>query len=221
MRYKLVFIGSTGGGVLSRLLQHRSVRENVHEVVSDRSCGFLDVALSASVPAVCLDTASGEDFSQRLARRYQSEANLIFISFYTKIFTTEFLSSQQGKVFNCHPSILPACKGMQGFEDTLASGSLFMGCSLHQVDEGVDTGKCQIQAALPLNRDLSYEENRHRIFLAQYYSSLQFCCWVIDQRLTVSSTGGASVTNTKWNLSSFAPNLDADLFTRMGISDEL
>ena len=221
MNYKMVFIGSTGGGVLSKLLHHPEIRAITHEVISDRKCGFIDIAASASVRFACIDTTSGSEFSRLLSSRYCNETQLIFMSFYTKLFESDFLHSQKGKVFNCHPSILPSCKGMHGFEDTLKSTSLFMGCSVHQVDEGMDSGMCQIQAALPLDRNLTNAQNRHKIFLAQYYSALQFCCWIIDQRMNISSEGVAFVSNNKWDMGCFAPNLDGDLFRRMGIVNEL
>src|SRR5690606_11458880 len=139
---------------------------------------FLDIAAAAGMATVKLPARDGLEFSSALHARFRGQANLIFFSFYTRLLSGALLHAQKGRLFNCHPSILPAFKGLHGFEDTLASNSLLMGCSLHQIDAGIDTGGCVLQAALPLDRRLPTPHLRHRIFLAQYYTALQFLLWV-------------------------------------------
>lgn len=221
MDYKIVFIGSTGGGVLSRLLPHAFVKAVTHEVVSDRQCGFLDVAVKNDVSAVKLASSDGDRFSDHLIERYENAKNLVFISFYTKLFSGRFLINKRGLIFNCHPSILPSFKGMHGFEDTLASSAMFMGCTLHQVDEGIDSGRTVIQAAIPLDRQLPLAQNRHKIFLAQYYSTLQFIRWITEGRLRIDGEGQASIGGCFYKPAIFSPNLDADFFAYVGEVNEL
>jgi phosphoribosylglycinamide formyltransferase 1 len=220
MPYRLVFIGSTGGAVLSQVACHALTRGVTLEVVSDRPCGFLDVARRNGIDAVELTSVDGPAFSRALAQRYAGRADLVFLSFYTRLFRDPFLSQHQGRLFNCHPSLLPAFPGTQGFEDTLASSALFMGATLHAVDAGIDTGPALLQAALPLDRSLPVAENRHRIFLAQVYSALQFVRWVAEDRLRIGP-GGAHVADARFGLSAFSPNLDPDLFDAFGITDSL
>lgn len=224
MPRQIVFIGSTGGGVLSRLARHSFVRTMTREAVADRPCGFLEVARAHGIPAVCLDAANGAAFSDALQQRYVGQDDLLFLSFYTRLFSGEFLARQQGRLFNCHPSLLPIAPGMNGFEDTLAAGCLFMGCTLHAVDSGIDTGAPVLQAALPIDRSRPTADNRHRIFLAQYYTSLQFLRWIRDDRLTFAADGRPEIRDARWQPSPFAPNLDADfadLLAAVGETDEL
>jgi phosphoribosylglycinamide formyltransferase-1 len=219
--YKVVFVGSTGGGVFSKLVQHEFVKNITHEVVSDRECGFLEVASKNGVNNIKLETNDGHRFSDYLNERYRPLNNLIFLSFYTKLFRGRFLANKSGAIFNCHPSILPAFKGMSGFEDTIASSATFMGCTLHQVDEGIDTGRIVIQAAIPLDRQLPVSLNRHKIFLAQYYSTLQFLRWVSEDRLKIDISGQIFVEGCFYAPSVFSPNLDLDFFDFIGAVNEL
>lgn len=218
---RLVFIGSTGGGVLSRVASHAFVRHMALEAVSDRPCGFLDVAAHNGIPAICLPAADGATFSDLLAARYGGRGDIVFLSFYTRLFRGAFLAAQRGRILNFHPSLLPAFPGMHGFEDTLASGSLFMGCSVHEVDAGIDTGPCLLQAALPLDRRLPVAQNRHRLFLAQVYSALQLIRWLGGQRLCQGPEGRWTLTGAAFGPGSFAPNLDADFFDFIGEADAL
>jgi phosphoribosylglycinamide formyltransferase 1 len=210
---RVVFIGSTGGAVLARLLRHRRVRAMVLEAVSDRACGFLQVAQAAGVSAVQLDAADGTAFSELLLQRYGQQLDgLAFLSFYTRLFRGRFVEATAGRVFNFHPSLLPAFAGMHGFEDTLASRARFMGATVHEVDAGTDTGAIVLQAALPLDRSRPVAENRHRLFLAQCTSALQLLRWLQDGRLHKGSDGHWTVQGARHAPGVFAPNLDADLF---------
>lgn len=221
VKYSIVLIGSTGGGVLNKLLAHPFVSESVREVVSDRACGFLSVAEKFGIASVLLAAETGHEFSLKLSERYRSEQNVIFISFYTRLFSAAILQQHPGRFFNCHPSILPAFKGMNGFGETLSSSALFMGCTLHQVDSGIDSGKCIIQAAIPVDRTLPEQQNRHKIFLAQYYSTLQFIKWIAEERITLAEDELMRVRGLAYSPAIFSPNLDADFFTVTGLSDEL
>ena len=220
-KQKMVVVGSTGGAVFSKVAQHSFIKEMVLEAVSDRDCGFLSVAKSYGIPTRRIDATSGAIFSDELHETYSEEENVFFLSFYTKLFRGKFVSENRGRILNCHPSILPAFKGMKGFEDTVEYGSRFMGCTLHQVDEGMDTGRPIIQSAIPLNPTLSLQQNRHKLFLAQYYTTVQFLRWVHDGRFEFLVGAGFSVNNVKYDNSMHSPNLDEDLFELIGEANEL
>lgn len=211
-----MIIGSTGGGVFSRLASHKLVRDMTLEVIADRDCGILTVAKSNGIKDVLIPSRSGLDFSNQLLRRYESREDLIFLSFYTRLFQGEFIAQHRGRIFNCHPSLLPAFKGMNGFEDTLSSGAMFMGCTLHEIDSGMDTGRPVIQAAIPLDRAQSPEDNRHKVFLAQYYSTLQFIRWIHDSRLSHDKDMSFTLNGVNYEPTPFSPNLDADFFEFCG-----
>lgn len=217
---KLVFIGSAGGGVLSKLVQHAFVREMALEAVSDRDCGFLDVAGAAGMAAIKLDARDGGAFSAALHARYRDRDDLVFISFYTRLFAGDFLRKNRGRILNGHPSLLPAFKGLRGFEETLASGCRFMGSTVHVVDEGIDSGAAIIQAALPIDRSLPVAENRHKVFLSQVYATLQTLRWIKEGRLALMPDG-FRLAGATFLPATFSPNLDADFFDFIQEDDQL
>lgn len=215
---KLVFITSTGGAVLGKLFEHKIVRENTFCVVSDRDCGALLKAKNKDVFTTLLSSRDGLEFSIKLNEKF-SDKKLIYISFYTKLLTNEFLEARKGFVFNCHPSVLPACKGLNGFGDTLNSNSLFVGCTLHEFNLDLDSGRSVIQCALPLDRRLGEAVNRHKVFLMQYYSTLQFIKWVIEGNFTPGVNW--QLNQSHFNESAFSPNLDKDFLKFFDVSYEL
>jgi phosphoribosylglycinamide formyltransferase-1 len=218
---KIVFLVSKGGGVLSRILRHKIVRDSTELVAADRLCGAINVAQDQNVETKIYHVNTGADFSDAVARQFSGRGDVIFISFYTKKLTKNFIQMHGGRIFNCHPSILPACKGLHGFDETLKSNSMFIGCTLHVVDEDIDSGKGMIQAAIPLDRSLPYETNRHKVFLAQYYSTLQFIFWILRGDLFFTDSGEWIYRNIYFKNSIFSPNLDPYFFDVINESCEL
>ena len=78
----------------------------------------IEKAKKHNVPVKILNASSWAKFS-KLLDEYFNYTDVIYISFYTKLLSSKFLCGREGYVFNCHPSILPACKGIHGFGDTL------------------------------------------------------------------------------------------------------
>lgn len=221
MTHKIVLIGSAGGSIFSRLLGHAFAREAIYEAVSDRDCGFLQVAKDNNIPHAMLGAKDGLEFSNRLAERYRDTKELIFLCFYTRLFKGEFLTSRSGFIFNCHPSLLPSFRGLKGFQEMLESSAQFLGTTLHLVDEGMDTGKILIQVAIPLDRSLPVSDNRHKVFMGQYYSVLQFFRWLADGRLVFSSDGCVCIKGVAYAPSIFSPNLDSDFFEFIGEKNQI
>ena len=205
----VVVVASAGGAVLDYLLSAEGVAGSlVRLVVSDRACGALDVARSHNCDALLIPSASGLEFSDQLHRRISPRS--AFLSFYTKLFRGRFVVDRAGFVINAHPSLLPAFPGADGFGDTLASTAKFMGATLHQVDEGVDTGCILSQAALPIDRERKEVDLRHEVYIAQTYLALQFSLWVRSGRFSVRSDGKAVIRGLVHAHGAFSPVLDPE-----------
>ncbi|HDY7937928.1 TPA: phosphoribosylglycinamide formyltransferase [Vibrio vulnificus] len=203
---KIVFICSTNGSVIKKAISTSLLSEHEIEFVSDRQCGIIDYANSNNYPAKVLDAQSGHDFSKLLVQEYSSGEGVLFISFYTRLLSDVFLKAHHYRVINFHPSILPACPGMDGFGDTLKSGALFIGSTVHFIDEGIDTGKPILQAAFPKNIQSTTAELRHRIFLQQVISLIQVVDWFSKRRISVDTK--FHVVNANYEVGEFSPNLD-------------
>jgi phosphoribosylglycinamide formyltransferase-1 len=58
-----------------------------------------------------------------------------------------------GRIVNTHPALLPSFPGAHGVRDALAYGVKVTGCTVHLVDDGVDTGPVLAQAAVSIEPD--------------------------------------------------------------------
>lgn len=203
---KIVIIASTSGSVLSKVLELEQIRSSIYMVISDQDCGAIEVAKKLNIQNHIIPCSSGKEFSSNLVSFFKNEDIDIFISFYTRIFSSIFLNKYPNKVFNFHPSLLPACKGKDGFGQTVRSGSKFMGSTLHIVDEGIDTGKPVIQSIHPIMPSLTFDENRHIIFIQQCKIFIQFILWLNQNRVI-----NGDIKDGSYRLEEFIPNLESSL----------
>lgn len=206
---KIVVLISTNGGVLSQLLKVDYFKEKVCEVISDRECGAIAIASRTGIKTTILKSSSGKEFSDKLLKHLDITRIDLFISFYTRIFSKEFVLAAKNKIINLHPSILPACSGMDGFGDTIKSGSKFIGSTIHFIDEGIDTGKPIIQSAIPFNHNKSIEEMRHEIFKDQCRTLLQTVKWFEDKRIVLDDDKSV-ITKAEYGPGIYSPKLDFD-----------
>ncbi|MEU3872556.1 MULTISPECIES: phosphoribosylglycinamide formyltransferase [Streptomyces] len=81
------------------------------------------------------------------------EPDLVVSAGFMKILGKEFLARFAGRVVNTHPALLPSFPGAHGVRDALAYGVRVTGCTVHFVDEGVDTGPIIAQGVVEVRED--------------------------------------------------------------------
>ena len=152
---------SGGGSNLAALLAAHSDPAFGARVVGvlsdDPTAGGLDVARAAGVATAVVRPA---DFPDRAAWDL-ALANavgvfgptLVVSAGFMRILGASFLARFGGRVVNTHPALLPAFPGAHGVRDALAYGVRVTGCTVHLVDEGVDTGPIIDQRAVEVLDD--------------------------------------------------------------------
>ena len=69
---------------------------------------------------------------------------------YMRVLSPAFVAAFPRRVVNIHPSLLPAFPGVDAQEQALAHGVKVAGCTVHLVDEGLDSGPIVVQRAVPV-----------------------------------------------------------------------
>jgi phosphoribosylglycinamide formyltransferase-1 len=82
--------------------------------------------------------------------------------------TPTFLRAFPGKVINIHPALLPSFPGTHGQKQAFDYGVKYSGCTVHLVDEGVDTGPIIIQSVVPVLDDDTEETLAARILKEEH-----------------------------------------------------
>ncbi len=101
-----------------------------------------------------LDFQKREDFDRQMTEALQAcDVELVVLAGFMRVLTPLFLGSFPGRIMNIHPALLPAFPGLHVQQQALDYGVKFTGCTVHFVDEGVDTGPIIIQAVVPVFDD--------------------------------------------------------------------
>jgi len=203
----ILVVSSTGGSVLAKVLNNAYFKNKIKLIITDRKCGIIDIAKHHDIKHKIFNSKTGHEFSNKLCDILQVENYDLLISFYTKLFKGKILQIMKNRIINLHPSILPACPGLNGFEDTIKSRSRFVGATIHFVDEGLDTGTPIIQSAVPYNPLISLEENRHEVFIDQCRMLLQTIKWFDEKRILFYNKD-LIIKNAKYLPGRYSPNLD-------------
>ncbi|MDQ1016891.1 phosphoribosylglycinamide formyltransferase [Streptomyces afghaniensis] len=107
------------------------------------------------------DFGSREEWDAALAEAVAAfEPDLVVSAGFMKIVGKEFLARFGGRFVNTHPALLPSFPGAHGVRDALAYGAKVTGCTVHFVDDGVDTGPIIAQGAVEV-RDEDDESALH------------------------------------------------------------
>ncbi|MEV5563893.1 MULTISPECIES: phosphoribosylglycinamide formyltransferase [Streptomyces] len=83
--------------------------------------------------------------------------DLVVSAGFMKIVGKGFLAEFGGRVVNTHPALLPSFPGAHGVRDALAYGVKVTGCTVHFVDDGVDTGPIIAQGVVEVTEEETTE----------------------------------------------------------------
>tara|TARA_B100000029_G_C17254386_1_gene843998 strand:+ start:99 stop:677 length:579 start_codon:yes stop_codon:yes gene_type:complete len=76
---------------------------------------------------------------------------LVCLAGFMRIISPYFIKEYKNKILNIHPAILPAFPGLDAQKQAIEFGAKFSGCTVHFVDEGVDTGPIIIQEIVKIS----------------------------------------------------------------------
>ncbi len=124
-------------------------------VISDNRSAFaLERARRGGIPAVFIDPGafSGrEEYESAVVEVLRGHGvELVCLAGYMRLVGRVMLNAFPGRILNIHPALLPAFPGLHGQRQAWEYGVKFSGCTVHFVDEGVDTGPIIIQAVVPV-----------------------------------------------------------------------
>lgn len=137
-------------------------------VVSDRKKSrALQLARERGIPDFYIPLRkydSREKWCKAIEEQIQMvEPDLLVLAGFMKILSPGFVQAFQDRIVNIHPSLLPDFPGIDAPRQALEARVKFTGCSVHLVDEGVDTGRVLAQEFVPVFADDTVESLHKRI----------------------------------------------------------
>jgi phosphoribosylglycinamide formyltransferase-1 len=110
---------------------------------------------------------------------------LICLAGYMKIISTEFVNEYKFRIMNVHPALLPSFRGLHAQKQALDYGVKVSGCTVHFVDDGVDTGPIILQQAVNVYTTDTEEDISNRILELEHKLYPQAVKLFAENRLKV------------------------------------
>ena len=153
---KLGVLISGNGSNLQSVIDHiekGSLKAIIKIVISNNPEAYgITRAKKHGIPVVILkngDFKNKEEFDLELIRILKNNSvGLVILAGFMRIITPTLLKAFPHKIMNIHPALLPSFPGIHGQKQALEYGVKLSGCTVHFVDEGVDTGPIIIQSAV-------------------------------------------------------------------------
>jgi phosphoribosylglycinamide formyltransferase-1 len=105
------------------------------------------------IKVVLSNATKGWDYDQRIASVLSEhgvtpESGLICLAGFMRIISPEFVRLYKWRIMNIHPGLLPSFAGLHAQKQAIEYGVKVAGCTVHFVDEGVDSGPIILQKAV-------------------------------------------------------------------------
>jgi phosphoribosylglycinamide formyltransferase 1 len=110
-----------------------------------------------------------EVFEKKILEILRSHSvELVCLAGYMRIVGVTLLSAFPGRIINIHPALLPSFPGLDAQKQALDYGVKVSGCTVHFVDQGMDSGPIILQNAVDINENDSVEDLSLRILKEEH-----------------------------------------------------
>jgi phosphoribosylglycinamide formyltransferase-1 len=158
-------------------------------VISNRAnAPGLEIARERGIPLRVIASAGleREAYDKLLIEELQThEVELVCLAGFMRLLSANIIRAFPNRVLNIHPSLLPAFTGLDAPRQALEYGVRITGCTVHVVDEFLDSGPIIIQAAVPVLENDTVDSLSARILVQEHLIYPQAIGYVVDGRVTV------------------------------------
>jgi len=166
-------LASAKGSNLQAIINHINsgfLNVKIGVVISDNPDSYaLKIARDWHIPSEYIEPGKYKTFLEKNQEKKYVEClkkhgvELVCLAGFMRVIKKEFFNAYRGKIINIHPSLLPSFRGLQAWKQALDYGVRFTGCTVHFVEEEIDTGPIILQAVVPVLDDDTPESLHQRI----------------------------------------------------------
>ena len=186
----------------------------IDEIESDRLNAEIVLLITDNPSAFAIERAKKHriDYLVVLPKEYRSRDNLfskisdelkkkdvdlVVLAGFMRIVGNPLIDAFPNKIMNIHPALLPSFPGLHGQKQAIDYGVKISGCTVHFVDEGMDTGPVIIQAAVPVSQDDTEETLSEKILRLEHK--------IYPEAIRLFSEGKIEVEGRKVRIKGYAP----------------
>ena len=111
--------------------------------------------------------------------------SLICLAGFMRILSPKFIKEFKNRILNIHPSILPEFPGLNAQKQAIEAGVSHSGCTVHFVDEGVDTGPIIVQETVKIKDNDTEETLSKRILVKEHKAYIKAVKLISEKKIRV------------------------------------
>lgn len=174
---------------ISNQIAQRKLDAEIAIVISNRaSAPGLEIARQRGIPMRLIPSQGleREAYDKLLIDELRiHEVELVCLAGFMRLLSADFVRAFPNRVLNIHPSLLPAFPGLDAQRQALDHGVKITGCTVHFVDEFLDSGPIVVQAAVPVLDDDTVEALSARILKQEHLIYPKAIQYMADGRITI------------------------------------
>ncbi len=174
---------------ISNSIARRKLDAEIAIVISNRaSAPGLEIARERGIPirVIASRGLEREAYDNLLIDELRThDVDLVCLAGFMRLLSATFIRAFANRVLNIHPSLLPAFPGLDAQRQALEHGVKITGCTVHYVDEFLDSGPIVIQAAVPVLDDDTVESLSARILTQEHVIYSKAIQYVVEGRVKV------------------------------------
>lgn len=161
-----------------RAVRKREIPAYPAVVISSRAdAPALAAARKMGVEAIALDAGTfkgtREEYDMKLVRMLgrhgvKGRDSLVCLAGFMRILGPRFVKRYRNRIINIHPALLPSFPGLGAQRQAIEYGAKLSGCTVHIVDDGVDTGPIILQRAVKIRDDDTPDSLARRILIQEH-----------------------------------------------------
>ena len=160
---------------IARNIAAKTIDAEIAVVISNRAdAKGLETARRLGIPAQCIPSkgVDREAYDGMVTAELKARGvEWVCLAGFMRLLSAVFIREYPNRVINIHPSLLPSFPGLEAQKQAFDHGVRLTGCTVHFVDEQLDSGPIIIQAPVPVQDDDTVEtlsarilQEEHRIY---------------------------------------------------------
>jgi phosphoribosylglycinamide formyltransferase-1 len=187
----IVILISGRGSNMQAIVEAQLPGARIAAVIANRpDAAGLAWAAERGIATAALDHkafASREDFDAALAAQIDAFApDLVVLAGFMRILTPGFTQHYAGRMFNIHPSLLPAFPGLHTHQRALDAGCRLAGATVHFVTAELDHGPIVAQGVVAVADDDTADSLAAKVLRVEHQIYPQAVRWFVEGRLTLA-----------------------------------
>lgn len=192
-----VFLSGSGTNfhaLLDNIKENKLKGVTIKLVVSDKPyCQGIQIAKTNDIPYYFIaptrkSTPPQLNEAEIITLLIEQDIQLVVLAGYMRLLSNSFVRAFYQKIINIHPSLLPSFAGLNAPKQAFNKGVKVSGCTVHFVDEGIDTGPIILQKVVFLTGHESPDGIHKKIQEQEYLALSEAIQLFSDQKLLVKDT---------------------------------